>query len=338
MSSDAIDPRGQPARRDLRAMNSDIELVCYAPDASRRLDRAESWLRAFEQRYSRFSFLSELSRLNRAAGRPYAVSLGLYRLVELALELARRSDGIFDPTVLRSLEAAGYDRSFELLDGSSRASEHHEPRVESRAPKGARPTSRAIPPGNSGRSTGYRDVGLDPDARTISLPEGAGIDLGGIGKGYAVDRLAATLGTPCLVNGGGDVYVAGRPHDAPAWTVGIEDPFAPGHDLRVLAISDGAVATSTTLRRRWRSGPNSTAHHIVDTRTGASSLTDAVQVTVVAPTALLADYRAKVALLLGVEGGLHYVNYTPETEALIVGREGTVSESAGLQRFVQQVP
>jgi thiamine biosynthesis lipoprotein len=176
---------------------------------------------------------------------------------------------------------------------------------------------------------------LDPAARTIFLPDGAGIDLGGIGKGFAVDRLAAILGTPCLVNGGGDVFVAGRPHDAPAWHVGIEDPFAPDRDLRVVETQDRAVATSTTLRRRWQTEA-ATAHHLIDTRTGDSSQTDAVQVSIVAPTALLADYHATVALLLGVDEGLRYVNKEIGIEGLIVTRDGDLHESGGLAAYLRE--
>src|SRR4051794_33217701 len=100
-------------RLDLRAMNSDIELLSGAPDAVRRLRRAERWLYAFEARFSRFVALSELSRLNASAGRPFLASPRLFALLSLALDLARRSDGLFDPTVLASLIASGYDRSFE---------------------------------------------------------------------------------------------------------------------------------------------------------------------------------------------------------------------------------
>jgi thiamine biosynthesis lipoprotein len=105
-----------PVHRELGAMSCDVELVCYAPDAGRRLARAERWLRGFESRFSRFQPASELSRLNAAAGRPFSASPRLMQLAGAALALACRSGGVFDPTVLRSLEAAGYDRSFELLD------------------------------------------------------------------------------------------------------------------------------------------------------------------------------------------------------------------------------
>jgi thiamine biosynthesis lipoprotein len=297
-----------PARRDLRAMNSDIELLSDAADAQRRFDRAGRWLRGFEARFSRFSPLSELSRLNAGAGRPFRASPGLFRLVAQAVELAQRSGGLFDPTLLRPLEALGYDRSFELLRPSRSG------RAEA-APAG-----------------GWRDIVLDAATRSITLPPGCGVDLGGIGKGYAVDRLAALLGSPCLVNGGGDVYASGRPPDAGRWLVGIADPFHPERDLAVLALQDGAVATSSTLRRAWSLGDRR-LHHLVDPRTGEASRSDAVQVSVVAPTCLLADYHAKVALLQGAAGGIDYLNAEPDAEGLILRTDGVLLESAGFGRL-----
>jgi thiamine biosynthesis lipoprotein len=165
--------------------------------------------------------------------------------------------------------------------------------------------------------------------RTILAPEGAGIDLGGIGKGRAVDRLAAILGTPCLVNGGGDIVAAGRPHDGSAWLVGVEDPRAPERDLTVFAVNDRGIATSSRLRRVWQQGEHR-LNHLIDPRTGRPSSSDVVQATVIAPTALLADYHAKVALLLGAGRGLAYLNREPDVEGLLVLTEGTVLGSKGL--------
>jgi thiamine biosynthesis lipoprotein len=298
-----------PVKRELWSMNSEVTLVCCQADAERRLDRAERWLVAYENRFSRFLVTSEMSRLNRSAGRPFRASPALFEQVQLALSLARRSGGVFDPTVLRDLEAAGYDRSIELIP----------PLGENRRPSRRREVS-------------WRDVEADASTRTISLPAGAGLDLGGIGKGWAVDRLVAILGRPCLVNGGGDVYVAGRPPGDEAWLVGVADPFAPEQDLMVLMCEDRGIATSSTLKRRWRVG-DAYLHHLIDPRTGRSSESDAVQVTAVASTGTLADFHAKVALLLGVEAGLRYVDREPEVEGLIVGTDGSRFESGGLDRY-----
>jgi thiamine biosynthesis lipoprotein len=301
-------------RRDVRAMNSDIELVCCTPDAERRLRRAERWLAAYEERYSRFRILSELSRLNASAGRPFKASPGLYELVRLALDFAQRSGGLFDPAVLPQLVAAGYDRSFELLTPAASAVR--------------RPSKSRV---------SWRDVQLDPLARVITLPRGAGIDLGGIGKGWAVDRLASILGTPCMVNGGGDIYAAGRPPADDAWLVGVADPFHPEKDLVVLCLKDHGVATSSSLKRSWRA-EGLMLHHLIDPRTGRPSESDAVQVSVVAQSAVLADFHAKVALLQGMRAGLDYLNRKPDVEGMLVTREGVVVSTKRLKAYLWAPP
>ena len=148
-----------------------------------------------------------------------------------------------------------------------------------------------------------------------------------------MDRLAAILGSPCLVNAGGDVYAAGMPEDYDAWLLGVADPFEPQRDLTLLRVRDRGVATSSSLRRRWGEGAAS-SHHLIDTRTWASSRSDAVQVTAVATKTLLADYHAKVALLLGSEAGLAYLNTQEDVEGLIVNGAGRSFASSGLESYV----
>jgi thiamine biosynthesis lipoprotein len=145
--------------------------------------------------------------------------------------------------------------------------------------------------------------------------------------------MAAILGRPCLVNGGGDVFASGRPHDAPAWRVGVADPFRPDHDIAVLEVSDRGVATSSTLRRRWQAG-GQTLHHLIDPRTGGPATGDAVQVTTIAESALEAEYHAKVALLLGAAGGLKYLNDEAGIGGLIVREDGSLLRSAGLGEYL----
>jgi thiamine biosynthesis lipoprotein len=296
---------GMLAGVDFRAMNSDIELFCTGEDSSQRLERVQAWLLDFEARFSRFRQSSELSRLNQSAGRPFRASPALFQLVEISLTFAGRSGGLFDPTVLTNLEDAGYDRSFELIEPPRQA-------AMSRACSGA-----------------WRAISLDPVRRLITLPRRVRIDLGGCAKGWAVDQMAALLGQPSLVNGGGDVFASGRPPDAPYWLVGVEDPFEPSRDLAVLAAEDRGIATSSVLRRRWRSG-DAWAHHLIDPRTGCPLQAGAVQVTAVAASCLLADFHAKVALLLGAEAGLEYLNHEAGVEGLLVRDDGSRVASQGL--------
>ncbi len=178
----------------------------------------------------------------------------LLELLRLSLDMARRSNGLFDPTVLRSLEGAGYDCSFDDMA-------RHRP-------------TRGVAAGPAA----WSHVRVDPAEQSVRLPASAGIDLGGIGKGWAVDHVARYLGRDCVVNAGGDLYAAGVPDDADSWLVGVQDPFDESRDIMTLAVRDRGVATSSRLKRRWMYNGQA-ANHLIEPRTQASSLSSAVQVT-----------------------------------------------------------
>ena len=148
----------------------------------------------------------------------------------------------------------------------------------------------------------YRDIRIDPKQRTISLDRPVVIDLGALGKGLAIDLAARALaGTGgYAIDAGGDLYVRGRNERGGPWRVGVRNPQAPGEILEVLNVTDAAVCTSAGYARV--SPTTRSVHHLIDPRTGRSS--DGVaSVTVIAPTALLADGLATAAFVLGPSAG-----------------------------------
>jgi thiamine biosynthesis lipoprotein len=112
----------------------------------------------------------------------------------------------------------------------------------------------------------------------------------------------------------------------------VADPFRPDLDLIVLSVVDRGVATSSTVKRRWQVG-DVVLHHLIDPRTGRPSTSDAVQVTVVTSSAALADYHAKVALLMGADEALAYLNKEPDVEGLVVRRDASLFATAGLNDY-----
>src|SRR5579863_941677 len=215
------------ARHRFRAMGTDIELLVEAGDAARALAAAEAEFHRLEALLTRFRPESELSRLNAAGS--LAAGPDLLRVVELALAARERTGGRFDITVHDALLAAGYDRSFELIS------------PDDESPAGPAPGSR-------GR--------VEITAGVISLHDGARIDLGGIGKGYACERAAEILATagPCLVNAGGDIATRGG-----VWTVEVATPDGP---LALELSGSCALATSGRDSRRWRRGGRE-LHHLI---------------------------------------------------------------------------
>ncbi len=243
------------------------------------VDRAVAMFGEAERALSRFSPDSELCRLNAAGGAPFVASPLLYDAVTQATAWARSTHGIFDPTVLDALERAGYDRTFDAV------------------------TARGAAPAASPLAGAWRGISLDASRREVTLPRGVRIDLGGIGKGFTVDRAARALGTgaDALVVASGDIYASGGGPDGDGWLVGVQHPSRPDEDIALLSVRDRGVATSGRVRRRWTAGGRE-MHHIIDPRTGTSAEGRLLTVTVVAASATEADVLAKTAFVLGLDG------------------------------------
>jgi thiamine biosynthesis lipoprotein len=313
--------------RSFRCMTTEIELYLRSDDAQRSadaLDAVEDFFYSVENRFSRFRADSELSQMNRSSGSRVRVSPDLCDLVELAVKAADFSGGVFDPATIGALEAAGYDRSIEWI--------RQEDSLEKAASRSRLSDKVAwIRPRT-------QDIQVDHRQLTVSLPEGVRIDLGGIAKGWAVDRAAAMLEAlgPGLVNAGGDLRAWGdQPGagDERGWLAAVDDPGHPGTDVAWLWVRDSALATSSTATRRWAGG-----HHLIDPRTGRPAETDLVSVTVTAPTVVQAEVAAKVVLILGGTAGMAWLEEQPWLEALAVPEAGHALASPGLERSLAWVP
>jgi FAD:protein FMN transferase len=263
-------------RRTFHAMGTTVELFLAAEPSSgseEALSGAEREFERLEALLSRFRPESELSRLNQSGG----INAGedLLTVVELALAGRERTSGRFDPTVHDALVLAGYDRTFE--------------EVAPDGPAGA---------GAAARCGG--GVEVDRSRGRIELEPGSRLDLGGIGKGYAVDQAVALLSNAgaALVDAGGDIAVRGR-LDSIGWRIGVETAAG----TMTLALDDSAVATSGRDRRRWRRD-GSERHHLIDPATGSPADSDLLRATVVASTAVEAEVLAKALFLAGEHGAV----------------------------------
>jgi thiamine biosynthesis lipoprotein len=226
------------------------------------LAQVRAWLAKMQRRLTRFDPRSELSRLNAGAGAWLEVSPELEAILRAALDAFAMSGGLVNVGVLNSMRAIGYTRTFSAGLGPVC--------LELAEPAPALPDVLAVRPGRA------------------RLRAGAGIDLGGVAKGWLADRAAEKLGQHSLANLGGDLFARGR------WPVGMGG--------KTLLLEDQGAATSGTWRRRWQHG-----HHLVDPRTGLPSTTDLLQVSVVAGSGFEAEVHAKTALLLGADAAPSYL-------------------------------
>jgi len=329
MASAVIQRDGADERR-FRAMGSDAHLIVVGGGAD-LVDRARRRVDELERRWSRFIETSEISRLNRAAGTFVDVSAETVLLVERAKEAWRLSGGAFDPTVLGAMLRAGYDRSFDLLEAGGDLLDAGGDLPEMGGP--ARSPDAAGAGTDPRLGLGVADIAID--GASVRLPAGTGFDPGGIGKGLAADLVCDEVmgagATGACINLGGDVRVTGTAPGGEAWTVDLEHPEVAGPITR-LGLTDGAVATSTTLRRRWMLG-GTPRHHLIDPQTGLPSETDLTYATVIAARAWAAEVLAKAVLLAGSEHPFDILGGTG-AQALVVDRGGRVQATPGVAGFL----
>jgi FAD:protein FMN transferase len=301
-----------------KAMGTHVALAAYTtPEldeaAVRRAFAASvTELRRLEALMTTWQPDSELSRVNAAAGKnPVAVSQETFDVVKEAVHASDISEGTFDIT-------------FESLHGLWKFDQDLDPHPPTDAQIKAK-----LP------FVGYRHIHLDPDARTIYLDrEGTKISLGGIAKGYAVDRAAKVLRdaglTSFYVQAGGDLYAAGKKPDGGDWSAGIRDPRGPeGVYFAVLPLSDHAFSTAGDYERSYVIG-SKRYHHIIDPRTGKPA-TASRSVTIYAPTAFLADEVDDAVFILGPEKGLKLVESLDDVGAVIVDSHNAIHISKRLE-------
>lgn len=282
-----------------RAMGTDVTVVAPELDASAEavvtLEVAAVFAES-ERRFSRFLPDSELSQLNRARG-PFAASAPMFEALRRARAYFDLTSGLFDPAVGGALAALGYDRSF--------------------SPGGL---DRAAPPARAPRATSS-DLELDPATRTVTRPPHVTLDLGGFIKGFAADRAARRLPPNAAVNAGGDAVMRGGGPSGDGWLVDVEDPRDAARVLLTVRARDRGVATSAPNRRRWMAGGRE-QHHLLDPRTGRPAPSDLEQVTLLAPTAEVADVLAKTAFLMGRRAGGHFLSRLPGIGGVLIPRDG----------------
>lgn len=269
--------------------------------AEAALDAALNWFAVVEQACSRFDPDSEVMRLIRQPAKPVSVSAVLLEAVAFALEVARATKGAFDPAIGAVQQARGLRQHY--LTGAT-----------SDAP--------AVP-------GSYRDVHVDRRAGTITLRRPVLLDLGAVAKGLALDLAVRELAgyERFAVEAGGDLIV-GAAEGAPAWRIGVRDPFGDGL-VGTLTIRAGAVCTSGGYERPLAEGE----HHIVDPRTGRSPRAVA-SVTVVAPSAMVADALATAAFVLGPEEGLRLLEHQG-VAGIVIAVDGAVCLTQGADAWLQ---
>ncbi|MDP9037546.1 MAG: FAD:protein FMN transferase [Myxococcota bacterium] len=330
----ASGPEGRPAARqrfvpekvsgEAHAMGTHVAFAAFTTEsvdvtkAHAAFEAAAAEIARVEALMTTWNELSEVSRVNTAAGRQ-AVPVGdeTFGVIAEALRASRLSGGAFDIT-------------FETMHALWKFDEDLDPHPPS--PSAVHALQKYV---------GYQHVKLDPLALTVFLDEAhVRIGLGGIAKGYAVDRAAKLLLDAGLssfyVQAGGDLFAHGEKPDRTPWLAGIRDPRGPEGDyFAMMDVSDHAFSTAGDYERAYIVD-GKRFHHIIDPHTGYPA-TASRSVTIWATTALLADEIDDAVFVLGPRRGLDLVDSLDGVGAVIVDDANKVWVSKRISSRVRSV-
>lgn len=310
--------------KKFNALGSEVIVVAdLRDDQTHLLDQAEQTVFEFEQRFSRFFKESELSRFNDFAGGDIKISQTMAELLVIAKEVNELTGGIFDPTIIGSLEAIGYNRRFDELYQ----------------------TTVLRPSGNSEeiREEFFRRTKLDQlkiTGDTAIKPAGLRLDFGGLGKGYIVDYLSNGLFAgiaDCWISAGGDLAVKGSDQDAVGWKIGVQDPNSPEKEIFSVWTKGGNCGIATSGIHKRKGGQGQAAwHHLIDPRTGLPVANNILAVTVISTDAKRADIFAKTVLILGETAGLEFIERQSGSAAIIFFKDGGMVFSKQALNYIKR--
>lgn len=304
-------------RLEAPLMGTEVSVELWHEDAGEGMAAARAVMAEYERINAAMSTYredSEISAVNRQAGKAaFAIGEELYALIARSLELGRLSGGCFDIT---------YDSIGFLYDLRAGITPDDAARRE------------RLPLVN------YRAVELDPVARSIRFRhDGMRINLGGIGKGYAVECAAQILGQRgirhALLNAGGDSRVIGDRRGQP-WIIGVRNPRQRDAVVARLPLVDEAISTAGDYERYFeRDGER--VHHILDPTTGLPSA-GIRSVTVIGPDATMTDGLDTAIFVMGVRDGMALIAALDGYEAIIVDAAGRLYYSDGLLTSAAELP
>lgn len=295
-------------------MGSDLRLTAWTQDEHAAASAFDTVFQEFERLEALMSVWrpgSDVLRINAAAGdHAVAVSADVRDALRIARQVSEWTEGTFDVTFGALADVWKFDHDQDNTIPSGDAIRARLPLVD------------------------YRQIDIDERAGTVFLKRaGMRVHLGGIGKGYAVERASAILRRAGLrdfmIQAGGDLYVGGHKDGRP-WKLGINDPRGPdGRSFATIELTDSTFSTSGDYARFFmKDGVR--YHHILDPRTGQPARL-CRSVTIASDSPVLADAVSKGVFILGPEKGMALIERLPHVEGVVVSARNEVLVSSGLK-------
>ncbi|MCM8772881.1 MAG: FAD:protein FMN transferase [Candidatus Omnitrophica bacterium] len=271
------------------------------------LDQTVEFIREMENKFSVFKRDSEVSKLNKL--KKYKVSEDVLEVIKKAIEISKLTDGAFDITCKPLIDL------YKLKSKKNQLPDEKE-------------IKRVL------KNIGWEKIKISE--KEVILEKEMEIDLGGIAKGYIVDRVVEFLKNKGikngLVNAGGDIYCWGKNPEGEEWKIGIENPFKEGEIIAIFSITDRGIATSGNYKRFYKV-KNLKIGHIVNPITGNIVFNSPVSVTVIGPNCTEADGLATGIFVLGVSKSLKLMNKLKNFEYFIIDRNGKIYMSPNFPVF-----
>lgn len=299
--------------------NTVVNIKVFGDHAEQKnMDDIQAMLERMDIEFSRTKENGEIYAVNQAAGKEaVTVSDETLDIVKLSIKYAEEMDGLFDPTIGPLVDL------WDIGNGGKQV-----------------PPQANIEHAKS--LINYKDIIVDEAAKTVMLAkEGMVLDMGGIGKGYAADRIADYLKEQgldsAMINLGGSSIIAlgNKPNGSP-WNIGLQDPDQRrGTQLGTIKISDEVIDASGIYERYFMQD-NVRYHHILDPRTGFPSQNGLKSITIMSPNATDADALSTGVFLMGLEEGMAYLEALPEdVEAFFITDDNKIYATSGIRERLQ---
>ena len=297
-----------PISHEFFAMDTVMKVTVYNENDRSLLAAAQQKVEALESLLSVTNQTSDIYKTNVAG--TLSLSPDTTELLSLALALHKETNGLFDITVYPAVKAWGF-----TLDKN---------RV----------------PSQEELATLLPLIGSDKIAlqgNTLSLSKGTEIDLGGIAKGYAADKVAEQLQAAgcggAVLSFGGNVKTIGQKPDGNLFQIAVQDPASQTNTLGTLSVAGNTAVVTSGDSQRYFEQDGVKYHHIIDPRTAAPANSDLSSVTVICQSATKADAYATALFIMGLEEGLKFVEEKADIEAVFVTKNKEIHLSTGAKKI-----
>lgn len=293
------------------AMDTVMDLKIYSANGEAVLQEAENEIKRIENLLDRGNENSEIYQINK--DKSYRISEETIAVINNALSVSEETGGAFDITIAPIIDLWGFYGNHCRVPSDSELQTALE-------------------------NVGYEKVRLN--GSNILIPENALIDLGGIGKGYTSDRIAALFKKnnihSAIVSLGGNVQTIGKKPDGSLWTIGVADPHDASKHIGILKISDKAVVTSGGYQRYFEQD-GVRYHHIINPDTGKSAESGLASVTIISDSGTRADGLSTALFVMGLEKSIAFWRSREDFDAIFVDNDGTVLITEGIQNSFECV-